>query len=851
MNHPNYFFGGTTAKDGRVRRLGATGFRDLLDSYLRQGAEYRYTRAEFQKLTTDEKNAAKDTDHFVCATYDYEVDGPRNDANATGMTAVVLDLDEGQFVKDLFESPDTISEHLWPLKHAVWTTAKHTAENPRLKILVPTEGVLAKELHRPLVRTLASRIGAPPDWKGRIESGTLSLPQYRPPKFLDEQFESILVTVVEGRGLTEDDVPEEEADAAKRYAADYADDPEAMSLAHLPVTDLTVEDLREPLFKLDPDVEYGVWTSVLRALRHQFPDEDDAREAFELFNAWSSGGTKYKGSETTYAKWRSFKAYPKGRVPITVRSLFHHAMEIGGWEPRRLVTKLKQTFQDWLESCDDEDQLAREGVRRIAAHPFPSAIAEDTMAQLLKDRIKTVSGRNINLKSIRDDIRKQRKIDREEKHESAKIPSWLQSKVYVSEDNTIVDTSTGSVLQIASFNNLYSELCMPEAGKGETPTNFKPPYLPADFALNHAKIVRVDGVMYNPKSWSLKRNNNDSSDPQNLVGERIFKWRGRKLLNSFNPATLRKGDPKHAKRALELLHQLFRPLIGDADMIRRFIDWLAHNYQYPGVKIRFAWLIQSVQGCGKGTLSQILRACFGGQNITTVNSAIVAKEWNDWMKHGLIQIFEELRAPGANRKAVMDSLKYLITDDILPVHERNTSAYDNPNFANQLCFTNHRDAISLEPGDRRWCVWFSPMQTREQVLALQKTNHFDEIQWLTGKEGSSGLAFALANHNISDDFDPNGPAPRTRYAEEIIEQSEPQDQRALRESIASSDEQWVKANAYVDESILFGSGDRTRHNLRELGYDQWRDTSLFVHRDYDGDPDELGTRWTLGEEFEI
>ena len=850
--NPNHYFGGTTVRDGRVRRLGATTFTELLDHYLRQGAEYPYTRAEFNALSVEERNTAKDTDFFTAATYDYEVDGPRNDANAIGMTAIVLDLDEGQFVKDLFESPEAISEHLHGFAHAVWTTAKHTAEAPRLKILIPTQGVLSKDLHRPLVRAMADLIGAPKDWKGRIESSTLSLPQYRPPRFKDEEFGSLLVTVTDGRGLTAEDVPEDEEDGTRVYVADSAEDPDAMSLAHLPAADITVEDLRDPLFKIDPDVDYMVWTEIIRALRHQFSnDEDDAREAFELFDEWSSGGTKYRGSEDTYAKWRPFKAYPKGRVPITVRTLFHHAMELGGWEPRKLDTKLKKSFQDWLESCNDEDELAREGVRRIAANPFPSAIGEETRSQLLKERIKTVAGRTVTLKSIRDDINRQRKIDREEKHEKAKMPPWLQSKVFVAEDNVIVDTSNGAVLPIANFNNLYSSLCMPEPGKGETPGNFKPPYLPSDYALNHAGIVKVDGLMYNPKSWSLKRNNNDSDDPQNLVGERIFKWRGKKFLNSFNPATLRKGDPKHAEKAGRLLRQLFLPLIGDEDMIRRMIDWLAHNYQYPGVKIRFAWLIQSVQGVGKGTLGQVLRACFGGQNVATINSDIMAGAWNDWMIDGLLQIFEELRAPGTNRKQVMDRMKYLVTDDILPVNKRNTSAFDSPNFANQLCFTNHRDSIALEPGDRRWCVWYSPYQTKEQVAELRKTDHFEEVQWLTGKEGSSGLAFFLANHNISDDFDPNGPAPRTRYAEEIIEQSEPKDQRALREAIDAFHDEWVKAGQYVDESRVFGYGDRIRHKLRELGYEQWGETSLFIHREWEGDPNELGTQWIMGDDFEI
>ena len=126
---------------------------------------------------------------------------------------------------------------------------------------------------------------------------------------------------------------------------------------------VTLDDVREALASIDPDCDYRTWYEIAAALRHHFTDEDEAREAFETYDVWSSTGSKYKGRDETMLKWRSFKPYPEGRNPITLRSLFHHAIT-AGWKPEKFTKRLAEDFAAWCGGATQDD-LMGEGVRRI------------------------------------------------------------------------------------------------------------------------------------------------------------------------------------------------------------------------------------------------------------------------------------------------------------------------------------------------------------------------------------------------------------------------------------------------------------------------------------------------------
>ena len=65
-----------------------------------------------------------------------------------------------------------------------------------------------------------------------------------------------------------------------------------------------LEKISELLQYIDPDVHYFEWIRVLMVI---FNETGGSEAGFELADAWSSNGYKYKGKKDVRAKWRGFK----------------------------------------------------------------------------------------------------------------------------------------------------------------------------------------------------------------------------------------------------------------------------------------------------------------------------------------------------------------------------------------------------------------------------------------------------------------------------------------------------------------------------------------------------------------
>ena len=192
MSTPTTFFGGNGVRGGRIRRLNASTFRELVERYIYIPVPFHLTRREFFALTVDERDEKKDGPYIVACSYAFE-EGHREDVTATAVNMVILDLDEGDFVKDFDESPETLQEHLYPLNFVCWRTAKHTPAAPRLKIAVELEPCHPR-LHKRFVAMIAARLGLPDGFKGTREATTLSLPQSRPLHFKGEDYSAVIAS---------------------------------------------------------------------------------------------------------------------------------------------------------------------------------------------------------------------------------------------------------------------------------------------------------------------------------------------------------------------------------------------------------------------------------------------------------------------------------------------------------------------------------------------------------------------------------------------------------------------------------------------------------------------------------
>lgn len=814
MTNEHPYFGGSSVFDGKVRRLQARNFKELVESYIFAPVLFPLSRRDFHALPEEVQNKRKDGPWISAAGYPFE-EGKREDDSATAVTLVILDLDEGQHVRDFFESPESVGEHLYPLNYCMWTTAKSTAKNPRLKIMVDIE-VCHPSNHRRMVKYITSRLGIPQDFKGSRESKVLSQPQFRPLQFNGEQFSSVQASRLNGVPLSVADLPEESDDELdeflneRTFACDRGEDYDSLGLAYLPIADLTVEDIREPLLSISPDCGYKEWIMLVAALRANFIGEEEARQAYELFDEWSSGGTKYKSEKETYGKWRSVRPYAKGRAPITIRSLFHLAQK-SGWQNSKVAGKLKASTLDWINACECGDELMSEGSKRIAAMPFANDVVEEALIMAWKKRLSDLTGANIKLETLKRSIVKARKRDRAEKDAAREesIPGWLQPMCFIATENTFYNSATKIRLTPAAFDNKFSIELMPKDG-AEIPANGRPIVLPSSYALNLKQIKRVDETIY----WPLH------------AGDDAFfiHPNGRSYLNTYDRYDAPVQDPDNADRALELFYDLLRPMI-PADYLELFIDHHAYVVQNPGHKNRWSFLIQSAEGAGKGYFGKIFRQVLGPSNVRIVSPEVLQSQWNDWSGDTLYIVLEEVHIPGELRERVTNSLKPLIADDTITINKRNTTAQcDKPNYATVIAFTNYHNALHLKDIDRRWCVLYSPLQSKKQIQELTATGHFEKLEWLLTQQGAGGLRYALMTRKINDNYPVNGPAPVTKYLTHLVEESKNHLQVEIEDLISDEDQPLVGSDIIFLPALtnrMSGSPkDRNRatHYLSALGY---------------------------------
>lgn len=95
----------------------------------------------------------------------------------------------------------------------------------------------------------------------------------------------------------------------------------------VPKLGLTLEESEELLQQLDPDMGRADWIKVAMALQHEYDGEE---EAFQLWDEWSSAGSKYPGEDALRTQWDSL-IRRSGYRPVTMATVKKMAKE--SWEP--------------------------------------------------------------------------------------------------------------------------------------------------------------------------------------------------------------------------------------------------------------------------------------------------------------------------------------------------------------------------------------------------------------------------------------------------------------------------------------------------------------------------------------
>lgn len=190
---------------------------------------------------------------------------------------------------------------------------------------------------------------------------------------------------------------------------------------------------------------------------------------------------------------------------------------------------------------------------------------------------------------------------------------------------------------------------------------------------------------------------------------------GAMYFNTWRDSGIEACDWSESEVAMFLSHTAY--VIPDEEFRHHFLNWLAHNVQYPGTKMNWAVLLQGKQGTGKSYFFALMREVLG-ENCGVATTEDLSSGYTGWASGKCFVGVEEILDLG--RKEISNKLKTMITDAQLRIHEKFQAAYMIPNRVNFLLLTNYENALVLDEDDRRYAVYFSPAEPmgREYYSAL-------------------------------------------------------------------------------------------------------------------------------------
>lgn len=208
----------------------------------------------------------------------------------------------------------------------------------------------------------------------------------------------------------------------------------------------------------------------------------------------------------------------------------------------------------------------------------------------------------------------------------------------------------------------------------------------------------------------------------------------------------------------------------------RFLDWLAHIEQFPGVLPHTHYLMVTPQtGIGRNWLASVLARVWAGATrlgfdlIGAMNSG-----FNGPLSRRLLVIVDELKAADTGYGAAQHAqqLKAMLTTEHRTINPKFGRMHIEFNCARWLMFSQHYDALPLERADRRIIVITNPTERRP-------VEHYRNLYALLDDADFIGaVARYLATRNIKG-FNPSEPAPLTEAKAKAIEASMSDIERAL------------------------------------------------------------------------
>lgn len=279
--------------------------------------------------------------------------------------------------------------------------------------------------------------------------------------------------------------------------------------------------------------------------------------------------------------------------------------------------------------------------------------------------------------------------------------------------------------------------------------------------------------------WTVPKVDHTRFLPHKPHGAIVKDALGRDGVNTYKPALIEamEGDVS------PFLNHMAALLPDEGDR-RILMDFLAHNIKYPGHKIPWAPVIQSCEGAGKGMMKSLMMHAMGMPYVYFPNAQELTSggsKFNAWMRNKLFILADEIKVD--DKRDLIEVLKPFISEIFIEMQNKGVDQDLDDNYANWCFFTNFKDAVPVSKNGRRYAIFFSPLQTEQELIARGMTEeYFNALYGWLNSGGAAIVTDYFMRYPIERGAIPMR-APKTSSWAEAVKISRTPVERAIQEAI--------------------------------------------------------------------
>lgn len=394
-----------------------------------------------------------------------------------------------------------------------------------------------------------------------------------------------------------------------------------------PLDKWELERVSEELLKqIDPDCGYSLWIMVGMALHHQGQGDS---EWLDLFDSWSSNGSKYVPGEPE-SHWASFhKQHYKGAGPVTLRSVIKYVRE--------------QQMQ----------AAVREGTLVLDPKNFMN-----NASQLIEHKFNGPNG--IELYHFQNQW-----FIYEETHYKIIEDNTVRSNAWTFLDKSKIQHSSGSIVPFKpSSPNVNGVI---DALKAQTHLKqCRPPmWIGADLKQPATEFVSLQNGLFHLPTHTLFPHTSQLFTLNALP----FTWDPEATASTWSKflGELWPND----QEAIETLQEMFGYLLTADTQMQKIM------------------MLLGPRRSGKGTIGRIINALIGPNNIAGPTLASLTTQFGLQPLIGkLVALISDARTPGQGHQVIVERLLMISGEDSVSVDRKHKDAWFGPMSARIVMMTN-------------------------------------------------------------------------------------------------------------------------------------------------------------------